>query len=385
MADSDVRAAQRTAGRQRRVVQWYGTHPAENIASMDVYRESLLREISADDDFEIRCWPPAGSRNPKAGNGAGGGPLSRIIRAGKKYPGYARRVRATPTDTDIVHLLDHSMAHLLRSVPAGIKTVVTVHDLIPLRYPGEQTPAQQKRFRRNVENLRDADAMVAVSEFTRSEIVERLGICRERIRVVPNGVSVPAVVAENCAAVDQLRASGADAVLLSVGTTLQRKNLDILPGALKSAADLCGKRLALLRIGERLDSTLARRLQTVLGEDRLVELGRVDEAALWSAYRAADALVFPSLHEGFGLPVLEALACGTAVAASRVASIREVGGQVVKYFAPDESKEAGEAIARAIETAKGNSERLARTAHAREFSWGRHLLACRKLYGELCA
>ena len=301
MADPDEERKQEAGDWQRLIVQWYGSHPAENIASMDVYREGLLREISPDDDFEIRCWPEAGSWNPKGESSSGGdGSLSRLVRAVKKYPAYAQRVRNTSADTGIVHFLDHSMAHLLPAVPAGMKTVVTVHDLIPLSYPGEQTTAQKRRFRRNVENLVHADAVIAVSEFTKSEIVEQLGIDPERIRVEPNGVSVPDVGGKECAAVNQLRTSGADAVLLSVGTTLQRKNLKILPAALKTAIEHSGKKLALLRIGDLLDADLAKSLRAVLGGDRLIELGRVDEETLWSAYRAADVLVFPSLHEGFG-------------------------------------------------------------------------------------
>jgi glycosyltransferase involved in cell wall biosynthesis len=383
MADSGAKPGSKIGGRQRPIVQWYGTHPAENIASMDVYRESLLREISPDDDFEIRCWPPAGSWNGGLGGCTGKGPLSRFVRAIKKYSAYARRVRNTPACTAVVHLLDHSMAHLLPDVPVGMKTVVTVHDLIPLSYPGELTPSQQKRFLRNVENLRCADAIIAVSEFTKSEIVEHLGIDPERITVVPNGVSVPDAIPNECAAVNRLRANGADAVLLSVGTTLQRKNLQILPAALKVAAEKSGKRLGLLRIGDLLNADLANELQAVLGEGGLIELGRVDEPTLWSAYRAADVLIFPSLYEGFGLPVLEALACGTAVACSDRTSLPEVGGEVVEYFDPDCDKATGAAVLTALEKARDPSCQSARSAHAAGFSWRSHWIDCDKVYRNL--
>ena len=183
MAEPDARLKKNASDGQRPIVQWYGTHPVENIASMDVYRESLLREISPDDEFEIRCWPPAGSWNPEQESPPGGGPISRLVRAVKKYSVYARGVGKTPSDTSIVHLLDHSMAHLLPAVPSNIKTVVTVHDLIPLSYPGEQTPAQQQRFRRKVENFVLADAIIAVSQFTKSEIVTKPGIDSEWCRM----------------------------------------------------------------------------------------------------------------------------------------------------------------------------------------------------------
>ena len=382
MADLGDESMQEVVDRQAPVVQWYGTHPAENIPSMDVYRESLLREVSPKDDFEFRCWPEAGSWDPKVENSAVG-TLSRLVRAVKKYPGYTRRVRNTPRDTAIVHFLDHSMAHLLPQVPFGMKTVVTVHDLIPLGCPGEQTPAQHNRFRRNAENLVRADAIIAVSEFAKSEIVAHLGIDSGQITVVPNGVSVPDEIPRQCAAVDQLRASGADAVLLSVGTTLQRKNLQILPAALKAAGEKNGKQLALIRVGDRLHTDLAKKLKLVLGENLLIELGRVDETTLWSAYRAADVLVLPSLSEGFGLPVLEALACGTSVAASKVASVPEVGGKVAEYFDPGDPVLAGAAIARAMETANRTANETARAEHAAGFTWQSHLLACKVLYREL--
>ena len=198
--------------------------------------------------------------------------------------------------------------------------------------------------------------------------------------MVPNGVNVPKVEHKDSAAVNQLRASGADAVLLSVGTTLRRKNLQILPAALKAVAEQSGKKLALFRIGDFLDTELAKSLRAVLGENRLIELGRVDEETLWSAYRTADVLIFPSLHEGFGLPVLEALACGTAVACSDRTSLPEAGGEVVEYFDPEDAKAATTAVLQALEQAPDPTSRSVRTTHAAGFRWRQHWIGCQPVY-----
>ena len=143
------------------------------------YWSELAAAQRPDDPCEIRC--PL-SRSQWRGRRAG-----RIERALNRlvfYPRAVRRLRAT----GVVHVLDHSAAYLLDAVPARCRTVVTVHDLIPLVDADGLTERQVERYRSVVLRLKNADRLVAVSNYTRGEIVRLLDIDESRIVVVPNGV-----------------------------------------------------------------------------------------------------------------------------------------------------------------------------------------------------
>ena len=149
--------------------------------------------------------------------------------------------------------------------------------------------------------MRAADAVVAVSEFTRDELVELLGVPAERIRVVPNGVD-PVFSPDGPAAEGDY--------VLAVGTLEPRKNLAARSRRRGSRASSCG---SAARAGWG-------------GVDVPGWVGEPSDEELAALYRGARCLVFPSLYEGFGLPVLEAMACGTPVVTSRGGATEEVAG-----------------------------------------------------------
>ncbi|HET9287442.1 MAG TPA: glycosyltransferase family 1 protein [Gaiella sp.] len=206
--------------------------------------------------------------------------------------------------------LGHASAHLdvlhcttfRAPVAPRAPLVVTVHDTALLRHP-EAFP----RWHRVTGALalrggvRAADAVVAVSAFTRDELVALLGVPVERIRIVPNGVDP--VFSPNGPA-------GEGDYVLAVGTLEPRKNL----AAAVEAARLAGVEL---------------RVAGAAGWGDVATAGWVGEptdAALAELMRGARCLVYPSLYEGFGLPVLEAMACGTPVVTSRGGATEEVAG-----------------------------------------------------------
>lgn len=159
-------------------------------------------------------------------------------------------------------------------------------------------------------------------------------------------------------------------VVLSVGATIPRKNLGLLPEVFRGVRV---ENMTLLRIGALLPPELAAELRSVLGQAGLVELGNAPDEMLIRAYQRADALIFPSRIEGFGFPVLEAMAAGCPVVCTNVTSLPEVGGEAALYFAPDDPATAaghlqrllGDPALKAALTAAGQRQAAA-------FSWARH-------------
>lgn len=286
---------------------------------------------------------------------------------------------------EIVHILDHSWADLLPFVPQMALKVVTVHDLIPLRFPGELTAAQAGRFRNWVGHLRQADAIIADSAYTKQEVQDLLGIESRKIHVVLLGVEMP----DETRAVrswPQMPPRVDDARQFrigSIGSTLERKNLAILPEALARLQAAIPRKVVLVRVGAALPAALATALREALGDDGLVELGRLPDEAIGDYYAGLDAVVIPSLYEGFGLPVIEGMAARVPVVASRCTSLPEVGGEVAFYFDPHSPEELAAVLAR-IAT-EGVPQRLIDEGYerAKSLSWRKCLEGVYQVYAGL--
>ena len=254
---------------------------------------------------------------------------------------YPRFVSKLP-DYDILHVVDHSYSHLLNSVP-GTPSVVTCHDLDAFRAltePEEEPRSAAFRWMvaRLLKGLRRATHVTCDTSAVRDEVLRHTLLSAQRVTVVHNGVH-PSCSAQPDSMVDAElarllgEASGSNLYLMHVGTTIQRKNIDLL---LRLFAGVCARYpgARLIRVGGPL--TLAQQDQArVLGiEGRVLELPFLSRAVLAAAYRKAHLVLQPSLREGFGLPVAEAMACGTPVVASDIPVLREVGGNEASYCNP---------------------------------------------------
>ena len=279
----------------------------------------------------------------------GDGRISSVTRDAIWYPlGLRRRARAL----DVLHCTTFR-----GPVGSSVPTVVTVHDLAILRAP-EAFPRWHRLYGRvGLERvLRAADAIIAVSEFSRREVNAFADVPAERIRVVPNGVDALFTPAGP-------RADGD--YVLAVATLEPRKNL----ARAVEAATAAGVELRV--VGARGWG----------GVDVPGWVGEVPDAELAALYRGARCVVYPSLYEGFGLPVLEAMACGTPVVTSRETAMEEVAGPAAVLVDPLDSS----AIAAGIHEASSRRDELvaAGLARAGAFTWDRTADAVVEIWREL--
>ena len=279
----------------------------------------------------------------------GPGRASSVARDALWYPvGLGRRARSL----DVLHCTTFR-----GPVRSRVPTVVTVHDLAILRAP-EAFPRWHRLYgKAGLERvLRAADAVVAVSEFTRAETIELAHVPPERVRVIPNGVD-PVFTPEGP------RAEGD--YVLAVATLEPRKNL----GRAVSAAREAGVELRVVGArgwgGVEVDGWV----------------GEIPDAELAALYRGARCVLYPSLYEGFGLPVVEAMACGTPVVTSIGTAMEEVAGGAAVLVDPLDVS----AIAAGIEQATARRDELvpAGIARARELTWERAADSVVELWREL--
>jgi glycosyltransferase involved in cell wall biosynthesis len=245
------------------------------------------------------------------------------------------------------------------------RALTVVHDLAFERYPHAYSDPERAYLRLTTRwAARRCPLLITVSESTKKDLVDLYGVKPERIRVVPLGGGEPRERITAPAA--RLAELGLDRpFVLQVGRIETRKNQ---AAALAAVERLDGLTLAVA--GPERDAALAARLRA---SPRCRVLGMVDQPTLELLYERAAAVVVPSLHEGFGLPVLEAMARGKVVIAAAGSSLPEVGGDTVLYV-DDPSDSA--AIAKALTTALTDKElqaKLGRAARERAatFTWDR--------------
>ncbi|MDI3340197.1 MAG: glycosyltransferase family 1 protein [Sphaerobacter sp.] len=260
-------------------------------------------------------------------------------------------------------------------------SVVTIHDLGYRYEPEAHTPAARRYLDWSTRwSVRVAARVIAISATTRDDLIRHYGVPAEKIRVIPHGIEPgftpqpPDVVARW---LDELGLRRP--YVLFVGTLQPRKNLARLIAAFDRLADdrpelrlvLAGKRGWL---AEEIDAALARSPH----RDRIDLPGHVPDAALPALYGGAAAFALPSLYEGFGLPVVEAMDSGTQVVVSDRGALPEVGGEAAIVVDPRDPAAIAAGLARALDPAERERRVAAGLAHAARFRWdaaGRATLA----------
>jgi glycosyltransferase involved in cell wall biosynthesis len=286
-------------------------------------------------------------------------------------------------------------AHVLplgAPVPRRMRTVVTIHDLGYLHFPAAHTPAHRLYLRLStLWSTRAATRLIAVSGATRDDLVRFAGACPDKITIVHHGLSERfRPVADASVVKDVQERYGARApYFLYVGTVQPRKNLVRLIEAFARLGDrsresgvggvIPNSRLPtpnpqLVIAGKRgwLTEAIERRAAELGVADRVVFTGYVADDDVPALLGGALAFVFPSLYEGFGMPILEAMACGAPVLASNTSSLPEVAGDAALLVDPTDTGAIAAGMGRlAVDAALRDELRARGLARAAHFTWDR--------------
>jgi glycosyltransferase involved in cell wall biosynthesis len=371
----------------------------EGWPSMDLVArmlfEGLRREHAGEFSAELIC-PPMRRRFSGAGQTSGARfNTDRLINRFRDYPRQVRRVRG---EFDLFHIVDHSYSQLLHQLPPE-RTVVTCHDLDTFRClldpSTEPRPAPFRLMTRRVlDGFRKAARVACDSTSTRDELLGQGLFSPERVAVIPNGVH-PAFSPERDAEAEREAARLLGGMeegacdLLHVGSTVGRKRIDVL---LETFAAVRKEfpRARLIRVGGEMSAaqkSLAAKLKAC---DALVVLPYLKTEVLAAVYRRAALVLQPSEREGFGLPVVEAMACGAHVVASDLPVLREVCGDAATFCAVgDAASWARASVGLLRERASGGASWHARgeagIRRSSRFTWEGYVEKTIALYRELLA
>ena len=269
--------------------------------------------------------------------------------------------------------------------------VVTIHDLWLDRHPEyskKMLGQWPSSFKTRQIALRARKA-ITVSEFSARELVELYGLKREHVRVIPNGVSGDFVPRRDEQAMAELRKRiglKAERYVLFIGGADPRKNHQIFLEAAEMVRKKLGSRMLVLAgspihpFGDY-EKTARRRSLS----ERVLCPGRLSTNDLQLLYSFTDLFVFPSLYEGFGMPVLEAMACGAPVLTSNSTALAEVAGDAAVLADPQDARALGEAMIRALEDEPLRAAlKIKGFDRVKQFSWEQAAVKTIGLYRELC-
>jgi glycosyltransferase involved in cell wall biosynthesis len=302
------------------------------LTGAGVYAARVLAGLAARDDLEVEAFCAPGSAGALAAPGlrlrpvamAGAGRPARIAWTQLLAGRAARRAGA-----GLLHGVHYELP-----LRAGLAQVVTVHDLTLLTHPEWHEVSKARYFgwamRRAVAA---ATRVLCVSATTAADLAERLEVPADRVDVTPLGTDLRPAPAERVA--ELRRRLGLDGpYLLGLGTVEPRKDLPTLVRAFADLAPELPHRLVLAGLAGWGKGALAEAVATSGVADRILLTGYVPEADKAALLTGAEVFAYPSLYEGFGLPVLEAMACGTPVVTTTGGALPEVAGDAATVIDP---------------------------------------------------
>ncbi len=285
------------------------------------------------------------------------------------------RARARMRGVEIFHFTNP-----LNYTPGHYKTVVTIHDLAFLHDKSWAKASPGKMFKEKLQQIRKADAIIAVSQATKQDIIKQLGVPATKITVVYEGAGKEYFP-------DSERPSVQGRYLLCVGQLQPRKNNRALIEAFSLVAPKFPD-LKLVFAGRSVSKEYLESLHAAARaanlQEKVIFIHSADNADLRKLYSHAECLVYPSLFEGFGLPVLESFQCGVSVITSNLSSLPEVAGEAGLLVDPHSPQKIAEALEQFLtdETLR-NRLRAAIPAQLQKFSWERAARETAQVYATL--
>jgi glycosyltransferase involved in cell wall biosynthesis len=288
----------------------------------------------------------------------------------------------------VVHLTNQTMAHAIPLLK-GHRVIITAHDIYPWltrEYP-RWSVAFHLQMALALRAMCEADAVVTVSNFSAGEIRKAFPKTAGKIRVIPNGVDLTRFRPINGAREAIAPNIPSDTlIVLSVGSDAPRKGRAALARALAILAKR-GYRCLWVRIGPTEWGTEdpVHRIPEEL-QPRVMDRSNVPDESLALWYNAADVFVFPSFYEGFGLPPLEAMACGTPVITSQRGAIPEVTGNAVLYADPCEPATIADRLFEVLGNGELHKDLSARgRERVKQFTWDHTVQLLCNLYADMGA
>ena len=346
-----------------------------NGTGLGSYGRTLVNDLAADDSLQLRLYAPDKGRDDLRNqivsrpNVAFCHPSRSSFLVPRSSflapPSSLWRIHGIVRDllrdgVQVYHGLSGELPVGIRK--SGIRSIVTIHDLIFLRHPEFyhwlDTKIYAWKFRQTV---READHIIAISECTKRDIIEFGGIDESKISVIYQSFSPrfsTQVAPETLESVRQ-RYQLPNRYVLNVGTIEERKNILLAVKALPHLPE----EISLVVVGRRTkytDKVLEYAKNHGLSH-RIKMFHGVPDDDLPAFYAQAETFVYPSVYEGFGIPIIEAISCGLPVVACTGSCLEEAGGPDALYVAPDDEKAMADAIRQTLKGAENREERIRRS------------------------
>ncbi|MEW6685361.1 MAG: glycosyltransferase family 1 protein [Candidatus Edwardsbacteria bacterium] len=358
-----------------------GASPAEKFYSMEVYGKALARNLRQQSGVEVKVHQWSASKTLKIDDWRG-------VRAVRTY--WNRFIRS-PRElnipvADVYHILDHSYAHLITTLPAR-RTVITCHDLMPLLLPDYRATLggwlQVMVFKYTISSLLQATYIISISEFTKRCLRDILKIEDSKISVIPLGVEEIFLKYEK--SIRPTFKKSEEKIILQVGVTQEAyKNVFNILKAFRKLVESMGDKVRLLKVGKPYTPEQQVYINSVGLKKQIEYLGYVEREKLPEIYGQADLLLMPSLFEGFGLPILEAMACGTPVVTSRRGSIPEVASEAAFYVEPEKPEGIAEGVKKVLFEQELRAKLIkAGEKQAQKFTWEKTAEKTLKVYKKI--
>ena len=363
----------------------------EEWHSMDLVADMLLDTLPSVSGGEVaatRLRPPMirrWTRLPVVGGGS-------RARLGDRLTGrlwdYPRWLAPRRRDFDVFHIVDHSYAHLVRTLPAE-RTIVTCNDTDAFEAARDGSASRLDPARLLAAHVLDgisrASHVACISEATRQDLISTGRVDPARTSVVYLGAHPSCTPAPDTSADAEIdrRLGPRGFEVLHVSSTIPRKRIDVLLEMFSRFRSVQpGARL--VRVGGQLTRDQLRLAERLKVTDAIVQLPFLDRRQLAAVYRRASVVVLPSDREGFGLPVVEAMACGTPVIASDIPALREVGGDAAIYCPAGDASRWADALMAFhrdhADAAARERRRMASLDAAAKFNWRRYAEQMAALY-----